>query len=64
MKEWWNRKKEKSRKRRKNNGNYTFLDFIMDVLFWVPELLVLPFRILIWLLRGLGRFIKNLFDFI
>lgn len=63
MREWWNRKIEKTRKSKKDNEQYTFLDFILDVLFWIPELIFLPFRIMIWLLKGIGRLIANLFDF-
>lgn len=54
MTEWWRRKKEKTRKHR-NDHHYTFGDFIMDVLFWIPEIIVIPFRILFWLFRGLWR---------
>jgi hypothetical protein len=64
MKKWWNRKKKKMRKSKKNNGNYTFLDFIFDVLFWIPELIFLPFRLIFWLLRGIGKFIGGIFDFV
>ncbi|RYG71292.1 hypothetical protein EU245_14590 [Lentibacillus lipolyticus] len=59
MKEWWNRKKEKTRKHRKNSSDYTLFDFILDIFFWIPELIVLPFRILFWLAKGM---IRNLFD--
>lgn len=54
MKEWWKRKKEKTRKQRQD-GRYTFVDFIMDVLFWIPEVIILPFRILFWIGRGFWR---------
>ena len=64
MNEWWERKKKKTRKNRKNNGDYTFWDLIVDGFFWVPELILLPFRIIFWLLRGIGRLIGNLFDII
>ena len=62
MKEWWQRKKNKSRKAKKSNGDYTLFDFIFDVLFWIPELIFLPFRLIFWLLRGIGRFIWDIFD--
>ncbi|KGR77917.1 hypothetical protein CD29_13595 [Ureibacillus manganicus DSM 26584] len=61
MREWWNKKKSKTRKNKKGNNHYTFFDFILDALFWLPELLFLPFRIVFWLLRGLGRLIWDLF---
>jgi len=61
---WWERKKEKSRKRRKDNEKYTFWDLILDVLFWLPELIILPFRIIFWSFRGIGRLIGNMFDIV
>lgn len=64
MNEWWHRKKRKTRKSKKSNGDYTFLDFIFDVLFWIPELIFLPFRLIFWLLRGIGRLIGDVFDFV
>lgn len=48
------KKKNKARKSKKNDSGYTFLDFIFDVLVWIPELILLPFRILFWLLREIG----------
>ncbi|SHG82537.1 hypothetical protein [Ornithinibacillus halophilus] len=64
MKEWWERKKRNSRKRKKESGSYTFWDFLVDALFWVPELLFLPLRIIFWLVRGFGRMIGELFDIV
>ncbi|MEC2076377.1 hypothetical protein [Metabacillus fastidiosus] len=60
MKESWQEKKEKRRKKRKNSDRYTFMDFLLDVVDWVPELIFLPFRILFWLVRGIGRFISDI----
>lgn len=54
MTEWWKRKKEKTRKHRQD-GRYTFGDFLMDVLFWIPEIIILPFRFLYWVARGLWK---------
>lgn len=62
MKEWWHRKKERMRKNQKTDGMYTFGDFILDVLLWIPELIILPFRLGFWLLRGIGRLIGHIFD--
>ncbi|HBT73311.1 MAG TPA: hypothetical protein DEB37_13985 [Lysinibacillus sp.] len=59
MKDWWQRRKGK-----KYHSGYTFLDFIFDVLVWIPELILLPFRVLFWLLRGIGRLIGDVFDFV
>ncbi|WP_188006630.1 hypothetical protein [Sporosarcina sp. ANT_H38] len=51
--------KLRRKERRKNkNERYTILDFIVDVLFWIPELLFLPFRLLF---IG-GRYLFRLFS--
>ena len=62
MEEWWNRKKEKMRKNQKTDGFYTFGDFVLDVLLWIPEFIFLPFRLVFWFLKGIVRLIGNLFD--
>jgi hypothetical protein len=51
-------KRRERRQRKRVEGTYTFWDVIGDVLIWVPELIVLPFRILWYLLRG----ISSIFD--
>lgn len=64
MKKWSYKKKNRARKGKKSNNDYAFLDFVLDVLFVIPELLFLPFRLIIWLFRGIGRLFSNLFDFV
>lgn len=49
------RQKHNQKQKTRNHGRYTFLDFVGDVLFYVPELIVLPFRLLWWIIRGLVR---------
>lgn len=61
MKDWWKRRKSKTRKGKKSNGEYTILDFFLDVLFWIPELILFPLRLLFWLIRGLVRSIGDIF---
>ncbi|MBB4826168.1 hypothetical protein HNO89_003405 [Sporosarcina luteola] len=51
------RKKEK----RENNERYRFVDFLMDLLFFVPELLFLPIRLLVWLARPIIRLVSDIF---
>ncbi|MFG6117836.1 hypothetical protein [Thalassobacillus sp. B23F22_16] len=63
----WDRreeKKKKTRRARKKKGDYTFWDGFFDLLFWVPELLILPIRLIFFLFRGLGKLLKDAFDFI
>ncbi|RUL54056.1 hypothetical protein [Lysinibacillus antri] len=64
MKNWWNKKKNKTRKGKKSSSDYTVLDGFLDVLFMIPELIFLPFRLIFWLLRGVGRLFSNMFDFL
>lgn len=60
MREWWQVKKSKTKRhQKKKEGRYTYWDGIMDALWWIPDLLLLPFRLLFWLLRAVWR----LFDF-
>lgn len=60
MKDWWNKKQEKRRKRRKNDDEYTFKDFLFDTLLWAPEVILFPFRLIFWLVRGLYRFLVDM----
>gem|GEM_PF-1228980 len=64
IKKWWQSKKNQTRQSKKSDKNYTFLDFIFDVLFCIPELIFLPFRLIFWLLRGIRKFIGGVFDFV
>ncbi|SET56596.1 hypothetical protein SAMN05216389_1158 [Oceanobacillus limi] len=64
MKKWWHRKKQSTRRRKKDNDRHTFIDFLADVLFWIPEVIIFPFRVLVFLIRGLGRWIGDLFDIV
>ncbi|MBG9694076.1 hypothetical protein ABD91_25480 [Lysinibacillus sphaericus] len=62
MKEWWQSKKRKTIKRKVNN-NYSLFELLLDVLFWLPELFLVPFRLVFWLLRGIGRLIADVFEY-
>lgn len=46
--------------RKEHNERYRFSDFLLDVLFFIPELLFLPFRLLVWLVRPLLRLISDI----
>ncbi|MBY0099591.1 hypothetical protein [Mesobacillus maritimus] len=64
MKEWWNKMKGKRRMRRNGRDTYTFTDFIFDLLFYIPELILLPFRMIYWFVRGIGKVLDSIFDII
>ncbi|AJK86913.1 hypothetical protein D0439_06325 [Lysinibacillus fusiformis] len=59
MNEWWQSKKRKPRKSKKHN-KYSLFELFQDVLCWLPELILLPFRLIFWLFRGVGRLIADL----
>ncbi len=61
MNEWWRKKKSKTRKSRKNKGDYTTRDFLLDIFFWIPEIIIFPIRLLFWSFRGLFRWITEVF---
>lgn len=56
--------RKKPGKKKENQSNNSIIDFIGDMLFWIPELLLLPFRLVIFLFRSAGKLIRNIFDFI
>jgi hypothetical protein len=58
----WRKEKKGKVNRKKDNHPYSFVDFLLDVLFSIPELILFPLRMMWWLVRGLGRMISNLFD--
>jgi lauroyl/myristoyl acyltransferase len=62
MKEWWQGRKNKKRSVKRRSDQYSLFDLFLDVLGWIPELLFLPFRIIYWLFRGIGRFIGEGFN--
>ena len=62
MREWLQGRKNKKRRDMRRNDQYSLIDLFLDVLIWIPELLFLPFRIIYWLLRGVGRFIGEGFN--
>ncbi|WP_162990380.1 hypothetical protein [Mesobacillus foraminis] len=53
------RKRAEKRRKKKQEGTYNFWDLLFEVIFWIPELILLPFRLLFWLVRFLGR---SIFD--
>jgi len=62
VKKWLQERKNTRRREKRRNDQYSLIDLFLDVLVWIPELLFLPFRIIYWLLRGVGRFIGEGFN--
>ncbi|MEC1302753.1 hypothetical protein [Lysinibacillus capsici] len=62
MREWLQGRKNKKRRDKRRKDQYSLIDLFLDVLIWIPELLFLPFRIIYWLLRGVGKFIGEGFN--
>lgn len=62
MREWLQGRKNKKRRDKRRKDQYSLIDLFLDVLIWIPELLFLPFRIIYWLLTGVGRFIGEGFN--
>ncbi|KHE68659.1 hypothetical protein [Halobacillus sp. BBL2006] len=62
MNQWLKEKKE--RRSGVREEAYVYVDAILDLLIWLPELVYLPFRILFWLLRGVGKVVNDVFDFV
>ena len=50
------------KEQKKKNTNKS--DFVEVILFWIPEMLLFPFRILIMAVRGVGKLIRGYFDFV
>ncbi|MDL4843057.1 hypothetical protein [Aquibacillus rhizosphaerae] len=51
-------------KRKKNDGRGNIAEFFLEMLFWIPELLLFPIRMVVWLMRGIGKIIKDIFDIV
>jgi hypothetical protein len=63
MKKWRERMKEKRKRKRESRERYSMWDGLFELLFWIPEILILPFRLIFWLFRGIGKLIGNVWDF-
>ncbi|WLR57450.1 hypothetical protein LC048_11685 [Mesobacillus subterraneus] len=54
-------KRTERRRKKKQEGSYTFWDFVFDLLFYIPELIFLPFRLVFYLFRFLAKSIFDVF---
>lgn len=60
---WKKKRQEMKEKWKKKDKDDTFLDILFEILFYIPELFLLPFKLLIWFIRGCGKLLKNVLDF-
>ncbi|WP_404408176.1 hypothetical protein [Jeotgalibacillus malaysiensis] len=61
MKKWREKRADRSRKR-KAEGKYSVWDVVADILIWVPELIILPFRLIYLLFKLFGKMFRDGFD--
>lgn len=54
------KKRKEKRKNKKQSGDYSFWDVVLDVLLFLPEILALLFRLLGFVLRIIGKFIGDI----
>jgi hypothetical protein len=59
MKKWRERMRQK-RKNKNHGERYSIVDLMLELLIWIPEVLFFPFRILFWLMRGIGKIIGDI----
>ncbi|SHN07450.1 hypothetical protein SAMN05216179_1758 [Gracilibacillus kekensis] len=62
MSKRWKERKKRTRKYKKDSYEYTKWDMFLDMLFLLPELLFWPIRLLILLIRTIGRFLGDIFS--
>lgn len=48
-----------NKEKQKGKGDYTKTDLFFDILFWIPEVIILPIRILFWSFRGVLRWVTD-----
>ncbi|WP_406944345.1 hypothetical protein ACJA3J_13535 [Halobacillus sp. SY10] len=63
MRQWLKSKREALKRRRQNADKSSIFDFLFELLLWLPELIIFPIRMVVWLLKGLGRLIGLISDF-
>ncbi|OAT80929.1 hypothetical protein A6P54_13085 [Bacillus sp. MKU004] len=63
MKKWRERRKVNRQRKRKHVERFSIMDFLFELLFWIPELLLFPFRLVFWLFRGVGKLIGEVWNF-
>jgi hypothetical protein len=59
----WRKKLRDKRKKRDHTERYSVWDVFLELLCWIPEVLIFPFRLVYWLVRGIGKIIGELWSF-
>ncbi|MGR9049487.1 hypothetical protein ACQ4XT_12760 [Halobacillus faecis] len=62
MSQWLKSKKQVLKRRRQESEKFNVLEVLFELLLWLPELILFPIRVAIWLLKGLGRLIGLIAD--
>ncbi|WP_147299263.1 hypothetical protein [Halobacillus trueperi] len=63
MRQWLKSKREVLKRSRQNADKSSIFDFLFELLLWLPELIIFPIRMVVWLLKGIARLIGLISDF-
>ncbi|MYL72318.1 hypothetical protein GLW00_15845 [Halobacillus litoralis] len=62
MRQWLKSKQEVLKQRRQNTERSSVFDVLFELVLWLPELIIFPIRMVIWLIKGIGRLIGLISD--
>ncbi|MEC3885324.1 hypothetical protein VKA52_16430 [Halobacillus sp. HZG1] len=62
MRQWLKSKQEVLKRRRQNTERSSVFDVLFELVLWLPELIIFPIRMVIWLIKGIGRMIGLISD--
>ncbi|REJ10470.1 hypothetical protein DYE48_03020 [Halobacillus trueperi] len=63
VRQWLKSKREVLKRSRQNADKSSIFDFLFELLLWLPELIIFPIRMVVWLLKGIARLIGLISDF-
>ncbi|GEN52193.1 hypothetical protein [Halobacillus faecis] len=62
MSHWLKSKKQMLKRRRQKAEESRIFDVLFELLIWFLELIISPIRLVVWFMKGVGRFIGLIFD--
>ncbi|MBX0358598.1 hypothetical protein [Halobacillus sp. Nhm2S1] len=62
MSHWLKSKKQMLKRRRQKAEESRIFDVLFELLIWFLELIISPIRLVVWFMKGIGRFIGLIFD--